>query len=83
MRGLVVFTTAVLALDAGLLGFAAWWTKSSSLALVAIGSAVGALGVAWSWRWYRRRLNHLSEAGHELARDMRELAATMKPPRPE
>jgi hypothetical protein len=78
VRGLVFFTTAVLALDGVLLGLAAWWTGSRQLWLVALGAGVCAVGVAWSWRWYRRRLSDLSEAGHDLARDVRELAAATR-----
>ena len=78
MRALVVFATAVLALDAVLLAIAAWWVGSRGFGVAAAACAVAAFAVAWSWRWYRQRRAELDEARHELARDVRELAAQVR-----
>jgi len=72
---LVVFTTAVLALDALLLALAAVSVGSRGLGVAAAACGLGAVGVARSWRWYQRRRAELSEARRELARDASELVA--------
>ena len=75
-RTLTVVAAAVLAFDGAALAFMGWWGARPMLALVGIVFFLSSGLVLLYWRWYRRRLDDITESRRwlsEEARRMREL----------
>jgi membrane protein implicated in regulation of membrane protease activity len=75
-RTLTIIAAAVLAFDGAALTLMGWWGGRWMLALVGIVFFLSSGLVLLYWRWYRRRLDDITESRRALseeARQMREL----------
>ncbi len=78
IRALWTFAVGFLALDAILLGLAAWWGNRPVLFLWATVFALGAGLAAISWRLYRRRIDEVQWAKWALRREVEDLRETLR-----
>lgn len=72
-RTLTLVAAAVLAFDGVALGLMGWWGGRPLLALVGIVFFLSSGLVLLYWRWYRRRLDDITESRRWLSEEARRM----------